>query len=324
MYKGVILDADSLGTDDLDLSLITNLPIDWKIYSASAPPQVAGRIAKADFVVTNKAPIGEVELSAAAGLKLIAVAATGVNVIDLDRARDRGVSVCNCTGYGTASVVQHTFALILALTTHLLDYRRDALGGRWSKSPFFCLMDYPVQELAGKTLGIIGYGELGRGVANIGRAFGMTVKVAALPGRTYDNRTAIQGSPRIPLHELLPQTDVLSLHCPLTPETKKLIGASQLLAMRNNAILINTARGGIVDEQALANALCDGHIGGAGIDVLSEEPPRHGNPLLNPDIPNLIVTPHSAWISRESRQRLVNQLADNIQAFLKGEPQNVV
>lgn len=325
MYKGVILDADSLGPNDLDFSGINSLPVDWRIHPNSAPQQVAARIADADIVITNKAPIGAQEFAAAPALKLIAVSATGVNVIDLDQARRHKVSVCNCVRYGTASVVQHTFALILALAARLPDYHRDALNGRWGNSPFFCLMDYPVQELADKTLGIVGYGELGKGVARIAKAFHMKISVAALPGRNHANHTSEgQNDNRVPFNKLLPQADVLSLHCPLTPETENLIGAEELSAMKNSTLLINTARGGIVDEQALANALRNGDIGGAGVDVLTREPPRDGNPLLDPDIPNLIVTPHSAWISRESRQRMVNQLGENISAFLKGEPRNLV
>ena len=323
--KGVILDVDSLGPNDLDLTMITGLPIEWTLYDTSKPEQVAERIAGAEIVLTNKAPIGEAELSAALELRYIGVLATGTNVIDLVATNARGVIVSNVVGYGAASVVQHTWALILALTTRLPDYNVAALDGHWSESPFFCLLDFPVRELSGKVLGIIGYGDLGRGVATIGRAFGMEIKVAALPWRHSDNAIT-EGNPtdRTSFDQLLVEADVISIHCPLTEETRNLISRKQLAMMKNTALLINCARGGIVDEQALVDALEDGVIGGAGVDVLTEEPPVNSHPLLNPEIPNLVVTPHSAWVARESRQRLIVQVAKNIQAFLTGNSCNVV
>lgn len=312
--KGVILDADSLGPSDVDLGPITGLPLNWTLYGTSQPDEVAERIADADIVLTNKAPIGETELAAAPSLRYIGVLATGTNVIDLTATDARGVVVTNVVGYGIASVVQHTWALILALTTKLPDYNVAALDGSWSDSPFFCLLDFPVSELAGKTLGIVGYGQLGKKVAEIGRAFGMDVQVAALPWRHAAN------ADRMPFDQLLTKADVLSLHCPLTEETRHLIGRKQLAMMKSSALLVNCARGGIVDEQALVEALEDGVIAGAGVDVLTEEPPKQAHPLLNPDIPNLIVTPHSAWVAKESRQRLIVQVAENLQAFLAGKP----
>jgi glycerate dehydrogenase len=200
-------------------------------------------------------------------------------------------------------------ALILALATRLLDYDRDVRSGRWGQSPMFCLMDHPIMELEGKTLGIVGFGDLGQGVAERARAFGLKILLGCRPGQEPET---VDGHPRIPLDELLPQVDVLSLHCLLTDETRQMIGAVQLRAIKKTALLINTSRGGLVDEQALADALRAGTIGGAGFDVLTEEPPRHGNPLLAEDIPNLIVTPHSAWASREARQRIVNITGDNL------------
>jgi len=320
--KGVILDVDSLGPGDVDLGPITGLPLSWDIYGTSQPEEIVERIADAEIVLTNKAPIGEVELSAATGLKYIGVLATGTNVIDLNAAKTKDVVVTNVVGYGTASVVQHTWALILGLTTKLPDYNVAALDGRWAECPFFCLMDFPVNELEGKILGIVGYGELGKKVADIGCAFGMEVQVATLPWRHGDN-TGGQVD-RMPFDQLLAKADVISLHCPLTEETRNLIGRKQLAMMKSTALLVNCARGGIVNEQALVEALEDGVIAGAGVDVLTEEPPKNGNPLLNPEIPNLIVTPHSAWVARESRQRLIVQVAENIKAFLAGEPSNVV
>jgi len=320
--KGVILDVDSLGSGDVDLGPITGLPLSWDIYGTSQPEEIVERIADAEIVLTNKAPIGKAELLAAPELKYIGVLATGTNVIDLNATKAKGVAVTNVVGYGTASVVQHTWALILALTTKLPDYNVAALDGRWSESPFFCLLDFPVNELSGKVLGIVGYGQLGRKVADIGRAFGMEVQVASLPWRHGDNPGGQVD--RMPFDQLLAKADVISLHCPLTEETRNLIGRKQLAMMKNSALLVNCARGGIVDEQALADALEDGVIAGAGVDTLTEEPPKNGNPLLNLDIPNLIVTPHSAWVAKESRQRLIAQVAENIQAFLAGEPTNVV
>ena len=312
MYKGVLLDADTLGMADIDLGAIHQLPIEWAIYKNSRPDQVAERIADADIVITNKAPVMAADMASSLQLKLIAVAATGVNVIDVPAATAGNITVCNCAGYGTESVVQHTFALLLALCTRLADYHQDCITGRWQQSPMFCRLDYPVQQLSGKTLGIVGYGELGRGVARIARCFGMTVKIACLPGRSSEGR--------VPLSELLPQIDVLTLHCPLTEQTHNLIGDTELALMKSDALLLNVARGGIVNEQALARALRNGVIAGAGVDVLSSEPPRKDNPLLLGDIPNLLITPHTAWSSQPARQALVNQVAENIRAFLDGAP----
>ena len=316
--KAVILDANSLGPGDVSLGSITGLPLQWAVYDHTEPAEVAGRIADAEIVLTNKAPIRDAELAAAPGLRYIGVLATGTNVIDLDATAARGIVVSNVAGYGIGSVVQHTWALILALTTRLPDYNVAALDGRWAASRNFCLMDFPVVELAGKTLGIVGYGQLGQAVAEIGRAFGMVVKVASLPWRHGE---AVD---RVPLDQLLCEVDVLSLHCPLTEETCGLIGRRQLAMMKSSALLINCARGGLVDEQVLAEALEDGEIAGAGVDVLTEEPPVNGNPLLNAELPNLIVTPHSAWVAQESRQRLIQQVADNLRGFLAGNPVNVV
>ncbi|MGS2722735.1 2-hydroxyacid dehydrogenase [Porticoccus sp. GXU_MW_L64] len=315
-YRGVLLDTDTFGIDDLSLDAIYRLPISWQSYPLSSPEQVAERLQGAHFVVTNKAPVGVQQLAIAPQLKMIAVAATGTNVIDLNAARHAGVAVSNCVAYGSNSVVQHTWALLLALQTRVLDYHRDVMAGRWQQSPMFCRLDYPVQDLAGQTLGIVGYGELGRGVARIAEAFGMAVKVASLPGREQPGRT--------PLAQLLPKLDVLSLHCPLTEHTRNLIGAAELTAMKSSALLLNVARGGIVHEQALADALRRGDIAGAGVDVLTQEPPTEGSPLLAADIPNLIVTPHCAWGSRRARQTLLDQVAENIESFLAGEPRRLV
>src|SRR5690606_4594805 len=218
-----------------------------------------------------------------------------------------------CQAYGTATVAQHTLMLLLALATRLPDYQGAVARGRWQESGQFCLLDFPIVELAGKTLGILGHGELGGAVARLAEAFGMRVLLGQLPGRP-------ERPGYLPLDQLLPQVDALSLHCPLTEQTRNLIGARELARLKPGALLIKSARGGLADEQALADALRSGHLGGAASDVLSEEPPRNGNPLLAPDIPRLILTPHCAWGSREARQRILEQLAENARAFQAGAP----
>ena len=250
-------------------------------------------------------------------LKLVLVTATGTNNIDLAAARAHGVVVSNCQGYGTPSVAQHCLMLLLALATRLPDYQRDVAAGRWQQASQFCLLDHPIVELEGKTLGLLGHGELGGAVARLAEAFGMRVLLGQLPGRP-------PRKDRLPLQELLPQVDALTLHCPLNEQTRNLIGAAELALMKPQAFLINTARGGLVDEQALADALRRGHLGGAACDVLTQEPPRDGNPLLAADIPRLIVTPHNAWGSREARQRIVGQVVENAAAFFAGAPRRVV
>lgn len=315
---GVFLDRDSLDPGDLDLSALQATLPQWRLHGATTAAQLAERIAESQVVVSNKVMLDEAAMAAAPRLRLIAIAATGTNNVDLKAAARRGIAVCNVRRYATPSVVQHVFALLLSLTRRLNDYQQAVAQGRWQQSGQFCLLDYPIGELNGRTLGIVGYGELGEAVARVaGQAFGMQVLLAQRPGAA-----ARQG--RIPLSELLPQVDVLSLHCPLTEATRGLIGAAELALMKPGAILINTARGGIVDEQALAEALRTGRLGGAGIDVLEREPPANDSPLLQGDLPNLIVTPHIAWASREARQRLADQLAENIRAFLDGRPQNLV
>lgn len=314
---GVFLDRDTVDRGDLDLGPLLRALPDWRLHDFSRPAQVGEHLAGARVALTNKVLLNAATLATAPALRLICVAATGTNNVDLEAAHRHGVTVCNVRGYATPAVVQHVFALVLALTTRLFDYQRDVAAGRWQDSPYFCLLDHPIRELAGRSIGIVGYGELGRAVANAATAFGMGVLVA-------QSRVGAAQTSRLPLDEVLARADVLSLHTPLTPETRGMIGAPQLALMKPDALLINTARGGLVDEQALADALRAGRLGGAGIDVLAEEPPRADNPLLAAAIPNLIVTPHIAWASREARQRVVNEIAANIQAFLAGTPRNVV
>jgi glycerate dehydrogenase len=306
--KAVFLDANTLG-QDVDLSPIEKVTGDLLLHDKTAPGQVLERIRGFDTVLVNKVVLGREHFEACPELKTIAVVATGLNNIDQAAAKDHGITVLNVTNYGRSTVAQHTLALILALATRLLDYDRDVRAGRWEKSDMFCLMDHPIMELEGRTLGVVGYGDLGQGVVERAKAFGMNVMLGARPGQAAGE---VDGYPRIPMDELLPQVDVLSLHCLLTDETRNMIGERELGMMKKDALLINTSRGGLVDEQALAQALRAGTIAGAGFDVLTEEPPRNGNPLLAGDIPNLIVTPHSAWASREARQRIVEITARNL------------
>lgn len=316
--RGAILDLASFDAGDLDRSRLDQSLEHWSHYQSTREAQVASRISGAQVVVTNKVPLSTETLNGAEHLKLIVIAATGTNIVDLSAASALGITVCNVRDYAAASLSQHTFALILALRTHLFEYRAAVRDGRWNMSPHFCLLDFPIEELEHSVLGIVGFGNLGQRVADLGAAFGMRVMIAQRPGKPgLDDG-------RHPLDQVLKEADVLSLHCPLTPDTEGLIGANELRSMKNNAILINTARGGIVDETALAQALLAGDIGGAGIDVLTTEPPRDGNVLLDPGIPNLIVTPHNAWAGHRTRQRLADEVADNIAAYRNGAPRNVV
>ncbi len=310
--KAVFLDSQSL--DDLDLGPIADCVDELVSYPTTVPEQVADRIAGFDLVITNKVALDAELIRSAEALKLICVVATGVNNIDLDAASARGIVVCNSQGYGVHSVAQHVLGLMLALHTRLLDYDRAVKHGDWNRSSQFCLLDFPIVELNGRTLGIIGYGALGHEVARLAKCFGMQVLIAARPGSTDIP------ADRVALEELLTRADVVSLHCPLTEQTRNLIDDRALAKMKPGSFLINAARGGIVDEAALKDALCSGHLGGAASDVLSEEPPRSGNVLLDPAIPNLIVTPHSAWGSVQARTTIIDQTVENIRAFQQASP----
>lgn len=313
--KAVILDLESL--EDLDLSSIKAEFEQLDVYMATAPEHVAERIADCDVVITNKVKIGRELICSASTLKLICVVATGTNNIDLEAARSQGVVVCNCVAYGVDSVAQHVMSLILALHTNVIQYDRAVKAGDWGKASQFCMLSFPIRELAGRTLGIYGYGNLGSAVGRLAEAFGMKVVIAQRAG-------AEKREGRLPLSELLAQADVISLHCPLTEETKDLIDADAFEQMKPGSMLINAARGGVVNEDALADALRCGKLAGAATDVLTEEPPVNGNVLLSEDIPNLIITPHSAWGSREARQRIVDQTLENIQSFKSGTPVRTV
>jgi glycerate dehydrogenase len=314
--KGVILDANSLGKGEIDLSPVTDLLAEWQVFGTTTPDMTATRIKGASVVLSNKIVLDERLLRTTPGLELVSIMATGTNNVDLNAARNSGVVVSNAVAYATPSVVQHTINLMLALATNIASYISDVRSGDWQQAGAFCMLDHPISELSGKTLGIVGYGELGTNVAQVARAFGMEVLIAQRPGSNEKGR--------LPLDSLLRQVDYLSLHCPLTSETENLINTNSLAAMKKTAFLINTARGGLVNTTDLLVALGSGVIAGAAIDVLNTEPPLPDDPMTNSGLHNLIVTPHNAWGAIESRQRLVKQMADNIQAFLSGHPLRVV
>ncbi|MET0267119.1 MAG: D-2-hydroxyacid dehydrogenase [Duganella sp.] len=292
----------------------------WAEYPASSAAEAVSRLqaARATIAITNKVPLRAEALAQLPDLKMIAVAATGTDIIDLAACRERGIVVSNIRNYAVNTLPEHTFALILALRRQLVAYRADIEAGLWQKSERFCLFGHPVSDIAGSRLGLAGYGALGKAVAGIARAFGMEVVVY--------NRSPVNddGVRQVGWDELLESSDVLSLHLPLNEQTRNMIGAAELRRMKRDALLINTGRGGLVDEAALAEALQSGVIGGAGFDVLTQEPPPADHVLLNLRLPNFILTPHSAWASTQAMQVLVDQLIDNIEAWERGAPRNLV
>lgn len=314
---GVFLDADTVDSGDLDRRCLTHVLDNWCWYGVTPPDRVAERITDADVVVSNKCALDRRVLQQAPRLKLIALVATGTDNVDLVAARELGIAVCNIRDYATASVAQHTIALMLALLTGLPWYWQKVRAGEWSAAMQFCLNDRPIREARGLTFGVIGYGVLGRSAGDLAAGLGMQVIVA-------DRRGAPPRPGRLPFEEVVARADVLSLHCPLTDETRGLIDRGVLHAMKRDALLINTARGGIVVETDLAEALRAGEIAGAGVDTLSREPPPPDHPLLARDIPNLIVTPHNAWASRTARQAALEQVASVIAAYRSGQPINRV
>jgi glycerate dehydrogenase len=315
--QAVFVDFATVSTGDLDTRVLASALPGLAFWADTPPALLAQRVAGAEIILANKARLDAAVIEAAPRLRLICLAATGTDNVDLGAARARGIAVCNIRGYCTAAVVQHVYALMLALTQRLDAYAAQVRAGAWGASAQFCLLDFPIRELAGKTLGIVGYGELGRAVAAAAPAFGLQVIVAA-------RRGCSPPAGRVSFADVLACADVLSLHCPLTPQTRHLIAASELDSMRPDALLINTARGGLVDAAALAGALRAGRLGGAGIDVLAPEPPVDGDPLLEPGIPNLIVTPHIAWAAREARQRALDEIVANVEAYGRGERRNRV
>lgn len=297
---------------------IPNFDHAWVELPACEPDQVTEQLWRASIAITNKVPITREVLDASPKLKLVAVAATGTNNVDLDACRERGIAVCNIRGYAEHTVPEHVFMLLLALRRNLLAWRDTLQRGDWQKAEQFCLFNHEIHDLHGSTLGLIGYGNVGAGVERLARAFGMEVLLAE-----HKNATTIRPG-HVAFDEVLQRADHISLHTPLTDATRNLIGAREFNLMKRNAILINTARGGVVDEAALISALKTHRIAGAGFDVLSVEPPNQGNPLLDLNLPNLLLTPHVAWSSREAMQRLADQLIDNLEAFVRGEERNRV
>lgn len=311
LHKAAFLDLASVYRDDLDLTALKEAVPEWLWFDNISESELIEVLTEVDIVVSNKVLLGKEQLRKAKHLKLICIAATGTNNVDLHAAGELGISVRNVRAYATASVVQHVFTLLLSLTTHIGEYSQAVQRGEWSSSKYFCLLDFPIRELQGKTLGIVGYGELGKAVAKVASAFGMEVLIAK---RNLDD----ERSGRVPLGDLLKNVDVLSLHCPLNEDTRGLIGKDELALMKHDAVLINAARGGLVDEVALLEALENKKLGGAGIDVIEQEPPASDYPLLQTNLPNLIVTPHIAWASVESRQRLIDAVANNIATLSAG------
>jgi glycerate dehydrogenase len=291
-----------------------NFPHTYKDYQVTAPGEIVDRLKGATIAIINKVPMREATLAQLPDLKLIAVAATGTDVVDKAYCKAHGIVVSNIRNYAFNTVPEHVFALAFALRRNIVAYRDDVRAGKWQEADQFCFFDHPIRDMRGSTIGIVGYGALGKGVARIAEAFGLKV----LPYDVFPQPGLVD------LETLLRESDIITLHAPLTPETKNMIGPRELRLMKRDAILINTGRGGLVDEAALAEALAEGVIGGAGFDVLTVEPPKQGNILLDLRLPNLIVTPHVAWASKEAMQILADQLIDNVEAFAAGKPQNVV
>jgi glycerate dehydrogenase len=315
--RAVFLDFGTVSSGDLDTGPLERVVPGIVIHDQTAPADVPAHVAGFEAVFTNKSVIDRATIAANPQLRLVVLTATGVDNVDLAAAGEQGVAVCNLRDYCTPSVVQHVFAMLLALTHRLADYGALVASGRWQQAGQFSVFPYPIRELQGRVFGIVGFGALGRATAEVARAFGMRVEVANRPGGA-----AVAG--RRDLDDLLPGLDVLSLHCPLTDATRGLISRERLARMKPDAVLINTARGALVDTKALAEALNTQRLGGAGIDVLEREPPPADHPLLDRSIPNLSITPHIAWAARESRQRCLDELARNVAEFLAGGRRNRV
>jgi glycerate dehydrogenase len=313
----IFLDRETL-PDEIILKSFA-FPNDLTVYQGTLPGEVAGRIAEADIVITNKVPVSGQALQSAPRVKLIAVAATGTDIIDIEACRKRGIVVSNIRNYAINTVPEHTFALILTLRRSILSYRDSVLKGRWQEAGQFCFFDHPIRDLAGSTLGVIGDGVLGKAVADLGKAFGMRVLFSDYKGTTG------MGPLYTPFEQVLRQSDVITLHTPLIPTTRNMIGAAEFAVMERRPLLINAARGGLVDEDALAEALGEGRLAGAGFDVATIEPPPKDHVLMRLlEMPNFILTPHVAWASREAIQSLADQLVDNVDAFVAGKPKNIV
>jgi glycerate dehydrogenase len=309
-HKIVFLDRETLDANVRK----PNFPHEYVEYAQTAPDQIVERLKGATICITNKVPLREATLKQLPGLKLIAVAATGTDVIDKAYTSANGIVVSNIRNYAFNTLPEHVFALLFALRRNLVNYYNSVRQGRWGYANQFCYFDYPIYDIAGSTLGIVGYGALGKEIEKRATALGMKVLI----------NDVMDVPNKVDVATILREADVVTLNLPLTPETKNMIGAKEFASMKKTACIINTARGGIIDEQALADALRNGVIAGAGMDVLTVEPPKNGNILLDPTIPNLIITPHVAWASKEAMQVLADQLVDNIDAYVAGSPRNVV
>ena len=310
----VVLDRDTLVNRPFDF----DFPHTLSSYGTTEAHETLERIRGADIVITNKVVISAQAFAENPQFKLVAVTATGVNNVDVEAAKQNGTAVCNIRAYGNESVAEHAFMMMITLMRNLPAYQRDVAAGLWENSPFFCHLGAPMRDLNGKTLAIFGRGNIGKTLATYAQAFKMNVVFAE-----HKNAQSVRDG-YVSFDEAIRSADVVSLNCPLTPQTANMIGEAELQQMKPGAILINCGRGGLVDEAALVAALKYGQIGGAGFDVLTQEPPRDGNPLLKARLPNLIVTPHIAWASQEAANRLFDILLDNINRFVAGNPQNLV
>lgn len=316
--KIVVLDGYTLNPGDLNWDDLKKIG-DLVVYDRTPVEEIADRAAGAEIVFTNKAPLSKDTLNKLPSLKYIGVLATGYNIVDTETAKANGVIVCNVPGYGTTSVVQMTFALLLELCLHVQRHSDAVMNGKWTSSPDWCFWDHPLVELAGKTIGIIGFGNIGKQVGDVATAFGMNILGNSRHRTDQSHRKNFAWAD---VEELLEKSDVVSIHCPLFPETKGLINKERLSLMKSSAFLLNTSRGPIIVEEDLADALNNNVIAGAGIDVLSTEPPRAGSQLFGAK--NCIITPHIAWATKEARARLMQTTVNNLNSFLKGNPVNVV
>ena len=317
MTKIVFLDRGTIGPS-VELTK-PSFPHEWTDHDRTSPDQVVERLAGAEIAVTNKVGIRREHIERLPELRMICIPATGFDAFDIEACRERGITVSNIRGYATTTVPEHTFALILALRRSIVAYRQAVIDGRWQEAAQFCFHDYPIRDLRGSTLGIMGEGALGQGVADLGRAFGMRVLFAAHKG--------VQGLGPLytPWEQVLEEADVISLHAPLMPSTRDMIAAPELARMKRRPLLINCGRGGLVNEADLVEALDRGQVAGIGFDCLTAEPPRHENPLLGVlDRPNVIVTPHVAWASEEAQQTLWDQVIEHIENYRAGQPSNNV
>ncbi len=315
--KAVFLDFATMGPG-LDVSAMRALLPQLEIFDVTTDEQISERIQDAEIVLGNKVRLNDELMRAHPTMRFIGLTATGTDNIDLEAARRNDITVCNIRAYCTESIAEHVFGCLLNLTRNLEQYNNAVRSGQWQNSEDFCLLSFPIRELSAKTLGIVGYGELGKGVANIAKAFGMEILISARPG------TDSVDDGRVAFDDLLQRSDVISLHCPLTDATAGLFGEVEFKKMKSDAILINTARGGLINSAALVAALMNGEIAAAAVDVLPQEPPAGGDPLLDYDAPNLMITPHVAWGSYEARQAALDELVANIAAFLEGGDRNRV